>query len=108
MGPDYIPGHAHADTLSFELSIINQRTFVNSGISEYGITSKRINQRKTRSHNTVEVDGKDSSQVWGSFRVVRRAKIVSRYIERKQDGLIVLQASHNGYKSLFGGCIREN
>ena len=84
VGPDYIPGHAHADTLSFELSIINQRTFVNSGISEYGITSKRINQRKTRSHNTVEVDGKDSSQVWGSFRVARRAKIVSRYIERNK------------------------
>ena len=36
VGPDYIPGHAHADTLSFELSIGEQRVFVNSGTSEYG------------------------------------------------------------------------
>ena len=29
IGPDYIPGHAHADTLSFELSIGDERVFVN-------------------------------------------------------------------------------
>ena len=47
VGPDYIPGHAHADTLSFELSIGAQRVFVNSGTSEYGLSPKRLNQRKT-------------------------------------------------------------
>jgi len=77
VGPDYIPGHAHADTLSFELSIGAQRVFVNSGTSEYGLSSKRLNQRKTVSHNTVEVDGKDSSQVWSGFRVANRAEIIS-------------------------------
>jgi hypothetical protein len=25
VGPDYLPGHAHADTLSFELSLFGQR-----------------------------------------------------------------------------------
>ncbi len=35
IGPDYIPGHAHADTLTFELSIRGQRTIVNSGTSVY-------------------------------------------------------------------------
>ena len=67
IGPDYIPGHAHADTLSFEMSICDQRVFVNSGTSEYGLSSRRLNQRKTFSHNTVEVDGKDSSLVWSGF-----------------------------------------
>jgi len=40
VGPAYIPGHAHADTLSFELSIGTQRVFVNSGTSEYGLSPK--------------------------------------------------------------------
>ena len=105
VGPDYIPGHAHADTLSFELSIGNQRVFVNSGTSEYGLSPKRLNQRRTAAHNTVEVDGKDSSQVWSSFRVANRAEIISRHPVLKKDNSIDLFAAHNGYKSLFGGCI---
>jgi len=105
VGPDYIPGHAHADTLSFELSIGAQRVFVNSGTSEYGLSSKRLNQRKTAAHNTVEVADKDSSQVWSGFRVAKRAEIISRYAELKHDHSIDLHAAHNGYKSLFGGCI---
>ena len=51
------------------------------------------------------MDGKDSSQVWGGFRVANRAKIVSRHAELRFDNSIVLQAAHNGYKSLLGGCI---
>jgi len=105
VGPDYIPGHAHADTLSFELSIGAQRVFVNSGTSEYGLTPKRLDQRKTRSHNTVEVNGKDSSQVWSGFRVANRAQILRRSAGLVRDHNVVLQAAHNGYKSLFDGCI---
>ena len=105
IGPDYIPGHAHADTLSFELSIGAQRVFVNSGTSEYGLSTKRLNQRKTAAHSTVEVDGKDSSQVWSGFRVANRAEINLRHTEQKNDRSIEIIASHNGYKSLFDGCI---
>ena len=105
VGPDYIPGHAHADTLSFELSIGEQRVFVNSGTSEYGLGIKRLNQRKSISHNTVEVDGKDSSQVWSGFRVANRARVFDRAAVLKANNNITLQASHNGYKTLFGGCI---
>ena len=107
VGCDYIPGHAHADTLSFELSIGVQRVFVNSGTSIYGLSQKRLNQRKTASHNTVEVDCKDSSEVWSSFRVARRARIVSRCAWQSQGSGIVLQAAHDGYKSIFGGCIHS-
>ncbi|MDC3200254.1 heparinase II/III family protein [Porticoccaceae bacterium] len=105
VGPDYIPGHAHADTLSFELSIGLQRFLVNSGISEYGLSSARINQRKTCSHNTVEVDGKDSSQVWSGFRVGKRARILERYSNLHSDQSVVFRATHGGYKSQFGGCL---
>lgn len=107
VGPDYIPGHAHADTLSFELSIGAQRVFVNSGTSEYGLSLNRLNQRKTASHNTVEVNGEDSSQVWSSFRVANRADIISKYTDLIHEHTIELFAAHNGYKSLFGGCIHK-
>jgi len=105
IGCDYIPGHAHADTLSFELSIGVERVFVNSGTSEYGLSDKRLYQRKTKAHNTVEVDGKDSSQVWSGFRVANRAQIVDRFSEITSDKNIVLSAAHNGYKTLLSGCI---
>jgi len=104
VGPDYIPGHAHADTLAFELSIGAQRVFVNSGTSEYGLSPVRVNQRKTASHNTIEVDEKDSSQVWSGFRVANRARIIERSSKLKLDNNIFLKATHNGYKSLIGGC----
>jgi uncharacterized heparinase superfamily protein len=74
VGPAYLPGHAHADTLSFELSIGGRRVAVNSGTSEYGIGAERSRQRGTMAHNTVSIGGMDSSEVWGGFRVARRAR----------------------------------
>lgn len=105
VGPDYIPAHAHADTLSFELSVGTQRVFVNTGTSQYGSNVTRITERKTRSHNTVEVDDKDSSQVWGAFRVAKRAKVFGKLLKHNLDDSFEIQSSHNGYKTFFGGCI---
>lgn len=102
VGPDYIPGHAHADTLSFEFSIGSERVFVNSGTSQYGLSEKRLIERKTMSHNTVEVDKKDSSQVWGGFRVAKRARVFDRSSSVNGDSVIV-EAAHNGFKKIFNG-----
>jgi uncharacterized heparinase superfamily protein len=106
IGPKYIPGHGHADTLSFELSIGSSRVFVNSGISEYSNSKKRTLQRKTISHNTVEVDEKDSSQVWSSFRVANRANVISRSHNLSNNN-VRMRAAHDGYKSFFSGCIHH-
>lgn len=101
VGPDYIPGHAHADTLSFEMSIDNYRVFVNSGTSTYGVGEERLRQRKTESHNTVVVDGKDSSEVWSGFRVARRA-YPSEPCIIERDHMISVECSHDGYMRLSG------
>ena len=101
VGPDYLPGHAHADTLSFELSIGLQRVFVNSGTSEYGSGTERLRQRGTAAHNTVAVDGHDSSEVWGGFRVARRARVHLHNVSERE-GKIVIEASHDGYRRLRG------
>lgn len=99
VGPDYIPGHAHADTLSFELSVFGHRLIVNSGTSVYGSSNERLRQRGTDAHSTVVVNGQNSSEVWGGFRVARRAKPVGLYFDGNA-GLI--KCSHDGYKRLAG------
>ncbi|MGF1853522.1 heparinase II/III family protein [Vibrio satsumensis] len=101
VGPDYLPGHGHADTLSFEASFYGQRVFVNSGTSVYGLSEERLRQRKTAAHNTIEVDGLDSSEVWSGFRVARRAYPNLRSIAQNDDSLII-SASHDGYMRLKG------
>ncbi|HIF9339307.1 TPA: heparinase II/III family protein [Photobacterium damselae] len=101
IGPDYIPGHGHADTLSFEWSYGKQRVFVNSGTSVYGISNERLRQRKTAAHNTVVVDEHDSSEVWSGFRVARRAYPSTPKITSTKDTAAV-ECSHNGYMRLIG------
>lgn len=106
VGPDYQPGHAHADTLSCELSLFGQRVLVNSGISQYGEDAERHRQRSTAAHNTVEVDGQNSSEVWAGFRVARRAKPLEVLLEH-QAGEVELSGSHDGYKRLPGRVIHK-
>ncbi len=106
IGPDYLPGHGHADTLSFELSIFKKRVIVNSGISTYENNEKRQYERGTESHNTVTIDKKNSSDVWASFRVANRAYPFNIKINRTQDHILI-SASHDGYKKKWGGAIHE-
>ena len=101
IGPDYLPGHAHADTLTYELSLNGKRTIVNSGISRYGLGAEREFERSTAAHNTLEIDGFNSSEVWSGFRVARRAYPFDVSVKR-EGNLIVARASHNGYKRLAG------
>lgn len=102
VGPDYQPGHAHADTLSFELSLYGQRILVNGGTSTYEPGIQRLRQRGTSSHNTVVIDGQNSSEVWGSFRVARRARPKDVSWGRQAD-VLRLQGSHDGYRRLAPG-----
>lgn len=96
VGASYQPGHAHADSLSFELSIHNQRLFVNSGTSTYAESYERTRQRSTQAHNTVIIDDTNSSDVWKSFRVAKRARIFDVSFHEDEQN-IKISASHNGY-----------
>lgn len=96
IGPDYIPGHAHADMLSFVLYIDNKPIIIDTGISTYEKNNQRQLERSTSSHNTVVVDGKNQSDVWGGFRVGKRARI-----RVQNDDTNFLEAEHNGYKPVI-------
>ncbi|MBM5811018.1 MAG: heparinase [Gammaproteobacteria bacterium] len=101
IGPHYLPGHAHAGTLSCELSLHGRRLLVNSGTSTYEPGPERARQRGTAAHNTVFVDGVDSSEVWGSFRVARRAQAIGLSVESSPERLQI-SCSHDGYRRLPG------
>lgn len=96
---NYQPGHTHADTFSYEVKIDGKPIIVDTGISTYNPTERRQYERSSIAHNCVSVEGKDSSEVWGGFRVGKRCS-VQLIIDEKNHVL----ASHNGYGHL---CDRE-
>ena len=92
-GPREQPGHAHADALTFELSVGKHRLVVDPGTFHYDPTARRASDRATRSHNVVCVDGADSSEVWHLFRMGRRERTV---IESVDEHAAI--ARHDGYR----------
>ena len=104
VGALYQPGHAHADTLSFECEINDSCLIVNSGVSEYRVSELRSFQRSTSAHSTLNVAGVSSSETWSSFRVANRAKIINFQANYSLSTLI---AAHDGYAKKFNGLIHS-
>lgn len=101
IGPSYLPGHGHADVLSIEASLDGRRFITNSGVSTYACGKARKHERSTAAHSTVEIDGHDSSEVWGSFRVGRRARPLDLATSITGD-TVTASAWHDGYRWLSG------
>ncbi|WP_345974736.1 alginate lyase family protein [Sulfurimonas sp. HSL3-7] len=95
IGPDYIPGHAHSDTFNFIMHVDGKPLIVDTGLSTYETNQRRMIERSTSAHNTVEVDGLNQSEVWGGFRVARRAKII-----HLDENSHIIEATHDGYKRI--------
>lgn len=93
IGPSYIPGHAHADTFNFVLNHEEKPLIVDPGISTYNTGYRRQRERSTSSHNTVRYGKVDQSEVWGGFRVGRRAKAVIT-----DESETSIKGYHDGYK----------
>ncbi len=94
VGPTYQPGHAHADTLSFVLHKEQKPLIVDTGTSTYEKNVLRQQERATAAHNTVKIGDIEQTQVWGGFRVAKRAEITAL----KEDEN-ALTATHDGYKN---------
>jgi uncharacterized heparinase superfamily protein len=92
----YQPGHSHADTFSFVLYHQQSPFIVDTGISTYEKGERRNYERSTKAHNTIEIGGESQFEVWGGFRVGRRASVT---IINETDSSIT--ASHDGYKCFF-------
>ena len=101
IGPDYIPGHAHADIFSFELSFRGHRVIVDSGVYDYEPNSMRAYCRSTRAHNTLEIEGQDQCEMWAAFRVSRRGYPRDVRWTPTKNGFR-LTGWHDGYQRLKG------
>ncbi|CAA6604974.1 conserved hypothetical protein [Rhodospirillaceae bacterium LM-1] len=92
--PDHLTAHAHADTLSFEMSVGKERVIVNSGT--YAYQDPLRNQfRGTASHSTIMVNQENCAEVFGTFRLGRRPQRVELF--RDGDWIV---GRHDGYRHL--------
>lgn len=95
VGPAYQPGHAHSDTFNFELHVNGKAIIVDTGTSTYEKNALRQKERGTEAHNTVKIGNQEQTQVWGGFRVAKRAKISN--LEESESHV---KATHDGYRHL--------
>jgi hypothetical protein len=92
MGPDHLPGHGHADALSFTLHSEGRWLIVDPGVCSYHDKELRDHFRSTAAHNTVTVDGQDQCVFWGPFRVAYPPRV--RLLEWSESHVV---GEHEGY-----------
>jgi len=102
VGPDYQPGHSHCDTLSFELSLNGRRVVVDSGCRQYEDGEIRQYNRGNRGHNTLTIDGQNQSEAWGAHRCARRAYPIDPRLFKGENGSLIFEGAHDGYRRLKG------
>jgi len=93
-----ITAHAHADALSFALSIDGQPMIVDIGTFAYHTDEYwRCYFRSTPAHNTLTINGQDQSTQQGSFLWSNQAITTVHSWQTTPDGAS-LEARHDGYK----------
>lgn len=106
--PKYQPGHAHSDILSFYLSDGNEQLIVDTGVSTYEGGPIRDEERSTMNHNTITINNKNQSDIWGTFRVGKKAKVeiiideLNRLISKVYNLNGLKKSSHQREFELYG------
>ena len=77
--PDFLPAHAHADALSFQLWWRGRPVLADAGTYTYEPGRERDWFRGTAAHSTVKVDGRDQFRLWGAFRSGRLPEVKLRF-----------------------------
>jgi uncharacterized heparinase superfamily protein len=93
--------HAHAGTLSFEMSYGADRMIVNCGAGHPASPEWRQVQRATAAHSTLVVDDINSSMLLDHGGMALSPTIVTSRRE-ETEGQVWLDTSHNGYDEGFG------
>jgi uncharacterized heparinase superfamily protein len=101
-GPPHQPGHAHCGLLGFELMVGGRPLIVDSGVCDYENASLRRILRGTAAHNTLRIDGEEQSDLWGAFRIGRRARVQQASLEHELPTRFWFTGSHDGYRHLAG------
>ncbi|QQS14748.1 MAG: heparinase II/III family protein [Rhodospirillales bacterium] len=92
---------AHAGTLSVEFSVGAQRVFGNCGAYDGLVAEWRQAMRNTAAHATAIIDDTNTSEVvdGGGLQYPAGNVVAAR---TEQDGATWVEASHEGYRTLYG------
>jgi uncharacterized heparinase superfamily protein len=103
--PEGVDRYAHAGTLSMELSVGRERLIVNCGAFPAGPAEWRDATRATAAHSTLVIADISSSEL-KPVGLGRRPAMVE--VQRQEaNGAHWLEASHDGWKKLFGAVHRR-
>jgi len=92
LGPDHLPAHAHCDALSFEMSLGGRRVVTDTGVDRYEAGRERTFQRSTAAHATLQVDGREQAETFGSFRMGRRPQVRGKRLDAT-----AVEGEHDGF-----------
>jgi uncharacterized heparinase superfamily protein len=105
--PAYQPGHSHCGLLGFELCVAGRPVIVDSGVYDYEATPLRHLLRSTAAHNTVCIGRQEQSEIWGAFRVGRRAHPGPVSLSADLPHRFCFAGSHDGYRNRAGSPIHR-
>ena len=88
------------------MSLFGKRFLINCGTSQYEAGEIRMKERGTAAHNTVVINNENSSEIWSSFRVGRRAKPINLSINQNKT-CINVSCSHNGYNRFSNNLLHK-
>lgn len=97
--------YAHAGTLSFELSIGRDRLIVNCGSAMASSPEWRDAMRSTAAHSTLVIGDTSSSELKEEGLGRRPERVESQ--RQEANGAHWLEASHDGYRKVFGALHRR-
>jgi uncharacterized heparinase superfamily protein len=103
--PPGVDRYAHAGTLSMELSIGRDRLIVNCGAVPAGGPEWRDATRATAAHSTLVIADVNSSELKPDG--LGRRPVLVEAQRQEANGAHWLEASHDGWKKLFGAVHRR-
>jgi uncharacterized heparinase superfamily protein len=92
--------HAHAGTLSFELSLGKDRVVMNCGTNRKRSAAWSLAARSTAAHSTLVIEDTNSAEVSENGLCKGPVRVTARRTEA-EDGTVI-ESSHDGYVALFG------
>jgi uncharacterized heparinase superfamily protein len=98
-----IAAHGHADALAVWLHLGEQPILVDAGTYLYHSgRTWRDYFRGTAAHNTLRVEGQDSSLISGPFNWSHKAVTRLLLSDTTPEGGCIVEAEHDGYQNRFG------
>lgn len=89
--------HHHCQLFSYELSLGGRRVVTDTGTLTYEAGPDRAYCRGSAAHNSVSWAGREQSEIWGAFRLARRARILHREVSCTSNGALRFEGRMKGF-----------